>query len=146
MIRRVVESRRRAQSGRVAISQRVVDAYVEQVMRLFAQMCGRMSSASVRDSTAVNPVSRWKGRRWSRPSRQLMGTWEAGSGNLIAVINSDQSGVLGRNGERMGRWQMSGPYLQFLAAGYEAMRFKWRCTEDGKALTLSTLEPMSGGG
>lgn len=141
---RALASRRRDLSGGKTLSRAVVEEYVNDILRLYAQMSGvEVSESHVFYSEAPNYEARWRARRWGRPSASLVGTWETATSSLIAVLNANGSGVFGSNGEDAGRWYVSGSYLEFRTPGYQPLRFKWQISDDRQALTLVRIAPDS---
>ena len=143
-ILRGLAARRRDLGPKGSVSRATVEAYVNRIARHYRRMCGFDDDVdAVFYSEAPDYEARWRARRWSRPPSRLVGTWEAAAGTIIVVINSDGSGVLGLVGEDSGRWFENGGYLEFREPGYEPRRFRWKVSDDRKALTLTRIEADS---
>jgi hypothetical protein len=68
-----------------------------------------------------------------------VGTWEGAGESFVVVINASGSGVAGPHGEQIGLWRASGGYLEFRTGRVEPLRFRWRISDDRKALTVTRL-------
>lgn len=135
----VLASRRRDLTPGTRISSKQALTYSEQVVRNYAELRGVTGPQRMPAAPTRNYEARWSGRRWGVPPTPLVGTWEAVGENFVVVINATGSGVAGTQGEQIGLWRESGGYLEFRTGRVEPLRFRWRISDDRKALTVTRV-------
>ena len=116
-----------------------VKGYADRVIRLYAALRGEALPERRQLVALPNYEARWNGRRWGAPPLPLVGTWEGAGESFVVVINATGSGVAGPHGEQMGLWRESGGYLEFRTGRVEPLRFRWRVSDDRKALTVTRV-------
>ena len=144
---RALAARRRDLSpGRVSHAE--AQQYVERVTRLYAAINGTEVSGTPPAPVLIRAKAfradreaRWKSRRWTVPPTSVVGTWEGVGESFVVVINANGSGVTGSHGEQIGLWRESGGYLEFRTGRVEPIRFRWKVSDDRKALTVTRVRP-----
>jgi hypothetical protein len=132
-------SRRQDRTAANRPSAQQARAYTDQVLRLYAALRGVAPPQPVQPAPFLNYEAKWNGRRWGTPPQPLVGTWEGAGESFVVVINATGSGVAGSHGEQIGLWRESGGYLEFRTGRVEPLRFRWRVSDDRKALTVTRV-------
>jgi len=132
-------SRRRDLTSDAPPSPQQARSYASQVLTMFAALRGEAPPRLSQPAPLPNYEAKWNRRRWGTPPIPLVGTWEGTGESFVVVINSTGSGVAGPHGEQLGLWRESGGYLEFRTGRVEPLRFRWRVSDDRKALTVTRV-------
>jgi hypothetical protein len=132
-------SRRRDLTADKRPSPQQAHGYAVQVIRMYAALRGEAPPRFSQPAPLPSYEARWNVRRWGTPPGPLVGTWEGAGESFVVVINATGSGVAGPHGEQLGLWRESGGYLEFRTGRVEPLRFRWRVSDDRKALTVTRV-------
>jgi hypothetical protein len=145
---RALGARRRDLNPKAVVPQAAVSEYASRVIQLYGEVTGRATARASRPAVTIQPVAprhdleaRWRSRRWATPPASVLGTWEGVGESFVVVINANGTGVTGAHGEQIGLWRESGGYLEFRGGRVPPLRFRWKVSDDRKALTVTRVRP-----